>query len=159
MKVLSICFYSDITRQKPGFRQVILGQTKCFSSLLTELCHSSDFLRVCMTSFFLTWLFLRRLLNSTSIFCNWTRIRYSSSTSFYISDWRAPGMATSLDRWASGNTTLMSIKVSLIISSPLMSYWRVPCCTTFLWASLVCGLWWEISKELSLNVNSWDWSF
>ena len=98
-------------------------------------------------------------LRRPNIFCNLTRIRYSSSTSFYISDWRAPGMATSLDRWASGNTTLMSIKVSLIISSPLMSYWRVPCCTTFLWASLVCGLCREISKELSLNVNSWDWSF
>ena len=55
--------------------------------------------------------------------------------------------------------TLMSVLVSLIISSPLMSYSRVPWCSIFLLASLVYGLCFEMSKESSLNVNSWDWSF
>ena len=40
-----------------------------------------------------------------------------------------------------------------------MSYSSDPCCTTFLLVSLVCGLFCDILKELSLNVNSWDRSF
>ena len=143
-----------MSRQKPGFCLMTIGHFAFSLRLLIELCHNSDFDRVFLTSFFLSQLFLTRLLNSKSTFYNLERIRYSSSTSFYINIWRASRSAAYLGRWTCVNTTLMSVQVFLIISSRLMSYSRAPWCTIFLKTSLVCGLCCEMSKELSLNVNS-----